>query len=232
MTEKWAKKQKKLMLLIPIILLLLLLPVLATGLPMCEDGEAYIGVNCTLLTPTINCSGSESFNVVNMSGFVVIQNTALTHVNDSIYSLDFNLTSEENSYLVRLCDGTTREMRVVPRGRDNMLIAIAIIMAAVMFFVFKASIELDQQKHWILKMGLFYGALALGWGLLNFALRIITDYSSNPLLYRSVEIVYWAYSMIGIVCIIYLGIKFFVFTFYKALAVVRRKESKESKEAW
>jgi hypothetical protein len=91
-------------------LILLLLAQTVFSLPLCDD-LPVINQNCTFVTPTISCTVN-SYDILNVSGFPVIDNQALTQINGSIFKFDFNLTNETNNFVVRLCDGTTREIFV------------------------------------------------------------------------------------------------------------------------
>lgn len=113
----------------------------------------------------------------------------------------------------------------------NFEIAAAIMIVTVMFFLYKASVELDE-RHWQLKMGFFYGALAIGWAGLNVVLRMAADSSASQLMQTAVTAAYGAYTTIGILAVIYLGLRFFMYAFSLLLGVARRKELSKEEQAW
>ena len=113
----------------------------------------------------------------------------------------------------------------------NFEIATAIMITAVIYFLYKASVELDE-RHWQFKMGLFYAALGIGWAGLNVVLRMAQDAAATSGMTQAITAVYGADTTIGVLAVIYLGIRFLSFTFHKFLAVANRKESEESKQAW
>ncbi len=106
---------------------------LASAIPTCEK-LLTPGNSCLMLTPELTSDDCSEFNytVFNSDGNVA-QQGALVLVNNSIYQFQFNQTTGD--YIARLCDGSTRELRVI--GRDEMgSLAVAI------FALFSASILL------------------------------------------------------------------------------------------
>ena len=88
-------------------------------LPLCDvSGKLGIGANCTFLTPVLNCTGVETYDVVNLSGIEVVNDASLTKLNETIYFLNFNNTNEPNDFIIRLCDGSSREIQVVSEGEE------------------------------------------------------------------------------------------------------------------
>lgn len=113
--------------------------------PICTDVIA-VGENCTFVTPTLDCAAFD-YDVLNLSGFKVLANSPLSLLNNSIYQFDWNLTLEENDYVIELCDGTTREVEVIAGGREGRnvgFIAIAVIMTAVMGLLGWTSLNLAK----------------------------------------------------------------------------------------
>ena len=113
----------------------------------------------------------------------------------------------------------------------NFEIAVAIVIVAIIYFLYKASVELDD-RHWQLKMGFFYAAIGVGWAALNVALRMASDNAATAGMQKAITAVYGAYTTISVLAVIYLGIIFFQFTFFKFLAVAKGKEDKEESQAW
>jgi ABC-type multidrug transport system fused ATPase/permease subunit len=107
-----------------ILILLLFLGIftinLASALNICEN-RINIGQNCTMLTPTINCA-IYNYTIYNKT-LTILQENNLTNNNDKYY---FNFSMPAGDYLVQLCDGSTREIRVT-FGDDNMIISIIMI---------------------------------------------------------------------------------------------------------
>jgi len=114
--------------------------------------------------------------------------------------------------------------------------SVGLLIGAALWFVYRGSVDLDVDRHWIIRMFLFYGAVAMGWAALNLTLILVSDGGGSTLLFDAVQNVYYAYSIIGIVLVIYLGINFFAFTFYKFLDIAKillgQKPSKEGERAW
>ncbi len=121
--------------------------------------------------------------------------------------------------------------------RDQMsLIAIAILIIGVLFFVSKAAVNVPD-RYWQLKMGMFYGSIAIGWTAANIALRIAIDTARSPSLQSNLETFYLAYNTVGIMAVLFMGIILFTFGFERfrdiALFVTGKKvKSAEEDDTW
>ncbi|MEM4245354.1 MAG: hypothetical protein QXR60_04090 [Candidatus Nanoarchaeia archaeon] len=96
-------------------------------MPMCGD-TVQIVTNCTMLTPTMlgNCT---TYDIIHSNGTVAQNVSELSLVNGNIYG--FNFTLPQGDYLVRLCDGTTREVHALPRDKD--MIATPLFLGLLLF---------------------------------------------------------------------------------------------------
>lgn len=105
--------------------------------------------NCTMLTPELTCTGTYNYTIFNISG-QVITNDTLTLLNSSIYYLTFNHTVSEcgNGCIVRLCDGTTREINV---GDEDMALSLIVGLGLASFLFLAIAFKLDTEKHPIMK---------------------------------------------------------------------------------
>lgn len=97
-------------------------------LPMCED-TIEITSNCQMVTPNVltNCT---TYDVLATNGTVAINDTLLTPLNGDIYY--FNFTLKQGDYVVRLCDGSTREVRVKPDTGGRVL-GVSVILGLLLF---------------------------------------------------------------------------------------------------
>jgi len=153
---KWIK------ILIPI-LFLILCSMTILGLDICAKDSVKINTNCTFFTPELICS-SYNYSILNLNGSVPIDEQPLESFSGNIYT--FNFTEPVGSYIIRLCDGTTREVKV-KQGEFKMF-GIMLLMCVVIFGYLYIGFSLDN-KHWIAKivlmfMGLFNisGAFLIG----------------------------------------------------------------------
>lgn len=111
--------------LLIIFTLILITIVSATATEFCED-ILIPNQQCTMLTPSLSC-GNYTYQIFNETN-ILVQTTNLTNVDSDIYSFTFNQSSGD--YLVRLCDGSTREIYV--EGQDTMSsLAITIFILAI-----------------------------------------------------------------------------------------------------
>lgn len=182
-----------------LILAMLLTPIFATALPLCDDNIDVNG-NCTFVTPVINCT-LFTYEVVNLSG-TIVENNTMQPLNNSLYKFDWHLVEEKNQYVVKLCDGTTREVYVDFEGVNEMFIAIAISLAVVMFILYKGSTELPE-KHSVFKMFLYLAAITIGWVTMNFARSMAQDMAAPASVITTVDVGYWAFLFIGLFAFAY-----------------------------
>lgn len=192
----------------------LVMAALAAALPMCGGEQVNLRENCTIVTPSLSC-GNYTYDIVNLTGVEVVNNASLTGLNNSLYYFNFTHTQEKSDYMVVLCDGTTREVRVRTSG-ENMTwpVAAAILLFGVIYLIYRASVDLGEE-HWHLKMGMFYFSLALGWAALNVAVRFAKDNLASTGLQDSIEVVYLAYTAIAVLAFAYLIIRILAWLFYK-----------------
>lgn len=97
---------------IPIIMTLLMLTGV-TALEICTHTIEVLpdtNANCTMLTPELAPSTHFNYTIFNLEGAVVTTGN-LAELNNSIYF--FNFTESKGDYIIKLNDGTTREVSVV-----------------------------------------------------------------------------------------------------------------------
>jgi len=120
-------------------------------------------------------------------------------------------------------------------SRDEMsFIALAIILIGILFFVHRASVTIPD-KYWQLKMGFFFGAVAIAWASANIALRIAIDSARSASLQSNLETFYLAYNTMGILSVLFIGLILLRVGFGKfrdvALIVLGRKPQ-EDDNSW
>lgn len=114
-----------------IIFVILSLNILAEPYPICEPTKE-IPTNCTMVTPILTCPIYQ-YDIINLTGELVVTNGTL-YIFDSTNNLYyFNFTQPQGDYVVTLCDGSTREIRIVESTNNKYyLYLIAIVF---MFFL-------------------------------------------------------------------------------------------------
>jgi len=99
----------------------------------CED-PTDLNSPCTMVTPTLSCNNL-NYNITRVfPKEKVVTEGSLELLNDSIYF--FNFTEGQGQYIIRLCDGTTREV-VVKASEEKMIaviIGLSFIIALLVFF--------------------------------------------------------------------------------------------------
>jgi hypothetical protein len=124
--------------------------VYSTEAEICGD-VVQINTNCTMVTPSITCA-SYIYDIYNETGERV-ENGSLTQLNSTIYF--FNFTLGEGTYVIELCDGTTREVYVKTKEESNMILFGIIMLPMILAIIFIiASIGMGDD-HAVLKISLF-----------------------------------------------------------------------------
>lgn len=117
---------------------------------MCED-NIIVHQNCTLVTPTLgNCSNMD-YTIYNITG-EELQSNDLTPFAGGLYYINF--TEPKGNYLVKLCDGTTREV-IVGEGDDKMIVGFIILLPMLLGIILIWAASTLGEEHVALKIGLF-----------------------------------------------------------------------------
>lgn len=187
---------------------------LVSALDICEDSN-LINTNCTMLTPAITCS-SYTYDIINLSGTVVTNGT-MELLQTNIYS--FNFTESEGDYIIRLCDDTTREVRV-EEEEDKMIIAIIILLPMILAIVFLIGAFItDSDEHRLLKLFLFLASMIPFFTSMHLAMISLVKFYDFPEMQDLIgSTVYW----VGIIFFIILTY-FMMYVFYIATQVAAQK---------
>lgn len=130
-----------------LLIAVLVIPSLVGGaLEMCDD-TVRINTNCTMVTPVISCT-TYTYQVFNVTG-QELENDNLTQLNGTIYY--FNFTHPEGNYVIKLCDGTTREVYVEPE-EDSMLVGILVFSPLALAFLLMFIAHSLGSTHTIIKL--------------------------------------------------------------------------------
>lgn len=94
-------------------------------------------------------------------------------------------------------------------------IVAAIILSTIIFVLYKASVEMDD-RHWTLKIGLFYASLAMMWLAVQFAVQVAIDETASANVQSLLATFYVVNIYVGILAFAYLVIKIFWWLFIQA----------------
>jgi len=124
---------KKTIIITMIILLLSTIQIIATD--VCGD-VVIINENCTLLTPALNNCNIYNYTIIKKNSTAITYGN-LTSLYNDIYCFDF--IENEGDYIIQLCDGTTREIRVIPQSMEEIkmlaiIFGMSVLMAFLIFF--------------------------------------------------------------------------------------------------
>lgn len=198
---------------------LLLALSLASGLTeplyqLCENTRE-IYTNCTMLTPDLGCS-AYNYDVINMTGGVQ-ETGSLKQFNDSIYY--FNLTVSEGDYIIRLCDNSTREIRVLEE--DNQMIpAIIILIPMILAIILVVGAATFGRDHTALKIFLFLISVILFFVSMHFAVLGIVKFYAWPELLDVIGTTSYWFGITFVVIIVY----FLLYIVWKGLGIISQKK--------
>lgn len=159
-------------------MLILMALMINAQLSMCE-GTREINTNCTMVTPLITNCTIYNYEVFNLSGQNV-QSGNLTVLNDSIYY--FNYTTGAGGHIVKLCDGTTREIVVKQEDDGNMIIGMLILLPMLLGGLLLWGVSLLNEEHWPLRWFVFFLSFALFFSSMNFGLLSLVEFYDVPAL--------------------------------------------------
>jgi len=154
--------------ILPIIMIIFFIQIVQATI--CEE-ILTPGESCEMLTPYITCS-NYVYDIYNASQNVT--NGTLTLVEDGIYKINFNLS--EGDYIVKLCDGATREI-IVEYEDDNMtglaitLFILSVAGTLIFLPLFKKEFHNDIRINLILKRA----SLVIGIFLMSLNTKIVAQ---------------------------------------------------------
>lgn len=204
---------------LPLILIVFLIPLaVAEPFDMCEDTRE-INANCTMVTPVMNCT-EYTYDIINLTGEKVVENATLYHLNESIYY--FNLTVDEGDYVIRLCDDTTRQVRITEEG-GTMIIGIAILLPLFFGLFMLIGSATMGREHNVLRIFMFLLSIIAFYTSLHFAMVAVVQFFNFPALENLIgTTTYWS-AWVGVVIITY----FIIYAFYKMIHHMAQKKKEE-----
>lgn len=131
----------KLLLLSVLIVALTPLIVTAQDRVICQD-NIKLNEPCRMVTPVISSCSNFTYDIMDVNGALIINQSNLTQLNGEIYFFDFNLVSTGGTFVIRLCDDTTREIFVSQDNIDFNFIFFILIATALIFLVIGLYFEL------------------------------------------------------------------------------------------
>ena len=200
--------------IIYIILAIMMLP-LVSAMDICEDSN-LINTNCTMITPVITC-GTYDYEIINLTGSIITSGD-LFQLEGNIYY--FNFTESQGDYIVRLCDDSTREVRV-EEEEDKMIIAIIILLPIILSIVFLlGAFVTDADEHRLLKLFLFLASMIPFFTSMHLAMISLVKFYDFPEMQDLIgSTTYW----VGIIFFVVLTY-FMIYVFYTATHVAAQKK--------
>lgn len=163
----WNKQKSLKLILLPLLILLLSTAILAYD--KCGE-QIYVNENCTMFSPIINCSGAYDYDIYNASQILIVNNAPMVEVNESMYYFNWTLTSREANFVVKLCDGTIKEIDVVYGLEDKMIAALLIFLPLLFGALLMAgAFLLNKEEHGIFRTLLFIVSFAMIFPSMSFA---------------------------------------------------------------
>ena len=201
------------------ILLFFVLIQCVTALDMCEDRKEIYS-NCTMLTPTIQNCTTYNYTIINITGDI-IEEADLTQLSGDIYY--FNFTQGEGDYIVKLCDDTTREVKVTDKTDNYTMIAIIILIPLILGAFLLVGSATMSEEHSILKIFMFLLSFILFFTSLHFGMLGIVKFYNFPELQNAIgSTTYWVGIIFGVI-VAY----FIIYAIYKMITGVARQKQQE-----
>lgn len=123
-----------------------------------------------MVTSSLNCS-NYTYNIYfNQS---LIENGSLSNYNSDIYYLNF--TEPLGQYIVRFCDGSTRQITVGANGDNNMALGALILIPLIFAIILLYWVNSLSEEHNILKLFIGLMPIPLLWISLMFASNIVIN---------------------------------------------------------
>ena len=184
------------------IVTLLMMIGLVNALPMCIDGQKEIYTNCTMVTPAMNTT-SYTYSIYNLTGSEITSGN-LKHLAGQIYQ--FNFTEEVGYYVIKLSDGSTREVYVIEEEDGKMIVGVLILIPMILaFFLLIGAMNLNEE-HSILKMFMYMIGIALFWISMHIGTLSLIKFYEWPELEELLGTITWITGLIFITLISYFAI--------------------------
>ncbi len=147
---------KWLILILMMVMMSTLAQALPLQLPVCDDHRIKPnGANCSIVTPSINCS-SFTYDLVNMSGVEIVNDGSLTELNDTVYFFNFTQTQSEGVFIVRLCNGVTQQITVEgDEELTNIAVSLLYISSVVIYMAFGMLLKDKNIAEFTANTGIF-----------------------------------------------------------------------------
>lgn len=198
----------------------LMLVGLVNALPMCLNGQKEIYTNCTMVTPAMNTS-EYTYAIYNLTGSEITSGN-LKHLAGQIYK--FNFTEGVGYYVIKLSDGSTREVYVIEE-EDKMIVGVLILIPIILaFFLLIGAMNLNEE-HSVLKMFMYMIGIAFFWVSLHIGSLSLIKFYVWPELHDLIGTITWVTGLIFIVLISYFAINII----YKIFAGINSKKQERLK---
>lgn len=192
---------------------MLMIPVVYAGI--CPD-PVPVHTNCTMVTPNLVC-GTYDYVILNVTGNITSGN--LTLLEGMIYT--FEWFQPPGEYIVDLCDGTTREVRVEDEGTP-MMIAIIILLPMLLSFLFLIGAASLGEDHHVMKISLFLLSIIPFFISMHLALiSVVKFYEFTDMQGVIGNTTYWFAIIFGVIVTYFL-----IYLFYTIVQNMRDKKEK------
>lgn len=170
------------------LMMVLLFVSMVSAWDMCEE-KVEVTSNCTMVTPVVIDCTSFSYDILNLSGSTVSSGD-LANLSGNIYY--FNFTESEGDYIVKLCDGTTREVRVTSEDTGKMVIAIIILLPILLGLFMLIGAATLSDDHVPLRIVLFLLSIPSFWISMHFGMLSLVEFYGFTALQDSMgDVTFW-----------------------------------------
>lgn len=172
---------------------------------MCKNDAVRPNEICTLMSPTLSCT-NYTYQIYNSTSNIENGNLTVFNLTSNIYYLNFN--QSVGTYFVKLCDGSTREIRV--ENMDNgagiaVAIFVFLITGGIVFLGIWGRFSKHELLNSILKRSCY--VLACFTLMLDAAIMSTIVTSSGLDLSQEMFFLMWVFGTLGFIMMMYMGVK-------------------------
>lgn len=187
----------------------------AQALTLCQD-EVPAWQNCTVVTPPISCA-SPTYEILNQTG-QQIETGTMTEWNETKY--EFNFSQSQGTYVIMLCDGTFRQIKVTYGSDEDMISAALIIVPMLLGLILLAGAATLGRQHTPLKVFLFLMSVLPFFASMHFGLVAVIKFFDWPEMQDAIASTLWWVGISFAVIVIY----WFIYWLYSLAQNMKEKE--------
>lgn len=201
-------------------MMILIMTATAMAWDMCGETKE-INQNCTMLTPYLPICPQFNYTIFNATNGESVESADLTAFAGDIYQ--FNVTQPAGDYIIKTCDGHTREIKVKSSEDNNMIVAAIVMIPAFLGLILLLGSFFLGDEHNVLRIFMFMLSPIMFIVSLNYGVVALVKFFDFPELQDAIgNTVYWFMLVLGVIVTYFLFYLFIKMVHYMA----EKKEEK------